>query len=113
MRSAAFPRFAVFTLLVATMFVAAQGAGAAIAITGKVVDENGAPVRDARVTAAQSGAAAPASASSDAAGLFSLEGPVAGSDAAEAKREGFFLFTNQNVPLAEGVPLEIRMNHLK
>jgi hypothetical protein len=113
MKCAAFSRFAALPLLAATMFVAAQGAGAAIAITGKVVDENGAPVRDARVTAAQTGAAAPAGASSDAAGLFSLEVPVAGSYAVEAKREGFFLFTNQNVTLDEGVPLEIRMNHLK
>ncbi len=38
---------------------------------------------------------------------------MAGSYAVEAKREGFFLFTNQNVTLDEGVPLEIRMNHLK
>ncbi|MGA2711831.1 MAG: carboxypeptidase regulatory-like domain-containing protein [Bryobacteraceae bacterium] len=113
MKCAALSRFVAFPLLVATTFLAAQGASAAITIAGKVVDENGAPVRDALVTALQPGTADRDTASSDAAGLFSLEVPAAGIYAIEAKREGFFLFTNQNVTLDEGVPLEIRMNHLE
>ena len=113
MKRAALSRFVAFPLLVAAAFVAAQAAGAAVTLTGKVVDENGAPVRDALVTAAETGAAERVSASSDAAGLFSIEVPAAASYTIEAKREGFFLFTNQNITLDEGVPLEIRMNHLK
>ena len=110
LKSAAFAHLVV--LLVAAL-VAAQGAGAAITVAGKVVDENGAPVRDALVTAMQPGINAPEGASSDAAGLFTLEIPAAGIYTIEAKREGFFLFTNQNITLDEGVPLEIRINHLK
>jgi hypothetical protein len=110
MKCAAFAHLVV--LLVAAL-VAAQGAGAAITVAGKVVDENGAPVRDALVTAMQPGISAPEGASSDAAGLFTLEIPAAGIYTIEAKREGFFLFTNQDITLDEGVPLEIRINHLK
>src|SRR5580698_5330573 len=93
--------FAHLVVLLAAALVAAQGACAAITVAGKVVDENGAPVRDALVTAVQAGISAPASASSDAAGLFSLEIPVAGFYTIEAKREGFFLFTNQSIALDE------------
>ncbi len=110
MKCAGFP---LLVVLLAALFGAAQGASAAITVSGKVVDENGAPVRDALVTAVQPGISAPANASSDAAGLFSLEVPVVGLYTIEAKREGFFLFTNQNITLDEGVPLEIRLNHLK
>lgn len=110
MKCAALPHL---VILLAAALVAAQGASAAISISGKVVDENGAPVRDAIVTAVQPGIGAPESASSDAAGLFNLEVPLAGSYTVEAKHEGFFLFTNRNITLDEGVPLEIRINHLK
>lgn len=113
MKGAVFSRLVAFPFVVAATFAAAQAAGTGITVTGKVVDENGAPVRDAIVTAAQSDAGQRVSASSDAAGLFSMEVTEAGSYTIEAKREGFFLFTNPNVTLDEGVPLEIQLNHVK
>ncbi len=97
---------------------AAHTAVAAVAITGKVLDETGAPVRDVRVTATQGITVtqdknAPGSADSDAAGVFTLEVPSAGAYQIQAVREGFFLFTRPKVDLEENVPLEIQITHLK
>ena len=106
-------------LYAAAMFALplAQGADGAITLAGKVVDENGAPVREAVVSVTQASVTqtglAPVTATSDAAGLFRLEIPAPGVWQIQAQREGFFLFTNKNVTLDEGVPLEIQMNHLK
>src|ERR1700686_3362680 len=93
------------------MGIAICGAQATGAITtmGKVVDENDAPVREAVVTVLPS----KSTATSDAAGLFRLEIPAPGQYQIEAKREGFFLFTNQSALLDDDVPLEIHMNHLR
>jgi hypothetical protein len=101
------PLFALLGFLVP----ATSGAGG-LFITGKVVDENGVPVREA-VIAVSSGGVPEGTATSDAAGLFRLEIPAAGSWRIEARREGFFVFTNPDVTLGEGTPVEIRMNHLK
>src|SRR4051812_41089408 len=96
----AFVWLAVFTAVLPLM-------AAPIVINGKVVDENGAPVREARISV---GAVI---ASSDPAGMFRLELPAAGTYAVSAEREGFFLFTNQNVAITEEAPLEIHLNHQK
>jgi hypothetical protein len=97
--------------MLAVTMASANSAQAAIAITGKVVDENDAPVREARITASL--ANVQGGATSDAAGLFRLEIPSPGNYRIEARRDGFFLYTNQSLALEEDVPLEIRMNHLK
>jgi hypothetical protein len=109
--------------------------GAPPVISGKVVDENGAPVREARITAipvtttavSSSGVSSPgissatnpptpnpvSAASSDPAGMFRLELPAPGNYKVQAEREGYFVFTEQTVALDEETPLEIHMNHLK
>jgi len=100
-------------LLALTLLVTSLAAGAAV--TGKVVDENGAPVKEARITAIAAGDPANpvTAATSDLAGTFHLELAAAGSYRIQAEREGFFLFTQQDVALDEETPLEIHMNHLR
>ena len=96
----------------AVLALAATGLGAAaITITGKVVDENGVPVRDVRVTAFSGSASF--GASSDPAGFFRLEMAGSGSYRVEAQRDGYFLFSQPSLELDESAPLEIRLNHLK
>jgi hypothetical protein len=89
-----------------------------IAVSGKVVDENGAPVRDAVISVTGSAASTPTRetplrTTSDPAGVFRLELPSAGDYQIQAEREGFFVFTNAKTALDEGTPLEIHLNHLK
>ena len=103
--------------LMAAMVLANGGAAAfgAIAITGKIVDENGAPVRGTLVSATpvtERGRSA-GSASSDAAGLFHLTLPSNGHYSIRAEREGFFVFTNPDLELNANAPVEIRLAHLK
>ncbi|HYA16435.1 MAG TPA: TonB-dependent receptor [Bryobacteraceae bacterium] len=86
-------------------------AQAAVTITGRVADENGAPVRDVRVTV--SGGATSIGATSDAAGVFRLEVPEDGNYRVEAQSDGYFLFAEPSVALSEAAPLEIRLNRLK
>src|SRR4051812_47413579 len=66
---------------------------AQVAITGRVVDENGAGVSGARVELHNAGFAAVAS--SDAAGNFRATLPAAGEYAVRVERLGFFLYTAQ------------------
>jgi hypothetical protein len=87
----------------------------AVAVTGRVIDETGAPVRGAVVTAAptaQPGHNA-GSASSDAAGIFRLTLPANGHYAVRAERDGYFVFTNPDLELNADGPVEIRLAHLK
>jgi hypothetical protein len=86
-------------------------ASAALTITGKVVDENGAPVREAKIVATRAGVES--TASSDPAGVFRIEIEAPGDYRLEAQCEGFFLSTNPSVVLEEDTSLEIRMNHLR
>lgn len=86
-------------------------AQAAVTVTGKVVDENGAPLRDVRVTA--SAGTTSIGATSDAAGVFRLEVPEDNNYRVEAQSDGYFLFTEPSVALSESAPLEIHMNRLK
>src|SRR5581483_3670180 len=92
----------------------------AVTITGKVVDENEAPVRGVLVSVAPSTQPSSAqtltgagSASSDAAGVFHLTLPSSGHYALRAARDGFFVFTNPDLELAPNAPVEIRLAHLK
>jgi hypothetical protein len=113
------PYFARLTLL-ASLAITILSAQEKFTIAGSVVDENGAPVREARITAlpasappgAAAGTAQP-SATSDPAGVFALEVATPGDYRIQAEREGYFVFTNPSVTLDEGMRLEIRMNHLK
>src|SRR5438874_13080910 len=102
-------RLLLFTLTVACAVL--NVASAAVTITGKVVDENGAPVREARIVASRAGMES--TASSDPAGAFRLEIASPGDYRLEAQRDGFFLSTIPSVALAEDTSLEIRMSHLK
>src|SRR5438874_1435019 len=92
-------------LLVLIGFRTLPAAENALTVVGKIVDETGAPVPEARVTASLANARA--ATTSDPAGAFRLELPAPGGYRVQAEREGFFLFTNANVTLDEGVPLEI------
>src|ERR1022692_1702520 len=102
---------------IARILLAACLAGAAlhaqVAITGRVVDENGAAVEGARVEwhgAEGVGIAA----SSDREENFRASLPEAGEYAIRAERLGFFLFTVSRQAFEEGPQqLTIRLNHLQ
>ena len=98
------------TLSVA-LCIPSSAAYGAVTVAGKVLDENGAPLRDVRVTVSSGGTSA--GATSDAAGIFRLEIPESGNYRVEAQNDGYFLFTEPSVELSESAPLEIRMNRLK
>ncbi len=119
MRTAASLRFVALALL-----ALAPLASADVVITGKVVDENDAPVKEVRITVSPAGVPNVSSgasttvqaafqATTDAAGLFRLDLPEPGNYRIQAQQEGFFVFTDAAVALEDGTPLEIRMNHIK
>ncbi|HWF09817.1 MAG TPA: carboxypeptidase regulatory-like domain-containing protein [Bryobacteraceae bacterium] len=81
-------------------------------ITGKVVDENATPVREAVITIS-SPPLADIQATSDAAGLFQIQVPASGNYKVEARREGFFVLTEPAVMIDAGTPIELQMSHLK
>ncbi|MDP9169108.1 MAG: carboxypeptidase-like regulatory domain-containing protein, partial [Acidobacteriota bacterium] len=98
------------------LLAVAQLAAATVVIMGKVVDENGAPVKGAHIVALAPGVVkAPlgGGVTSDAAGLFRLEIAAEGIYQVRADREGYFEFRHQNVNLDPDSPLEIQLNHLK
>src|ERR1017187_9800926 len=102
---------------IARILLAACLAGAAlhaqVAITGRVVDENGAAVEGARVEWHGADGVAIA-ASSDPAGNFRASLPAAGEYAIRAERLGFFLFTVSRQEFEAGPhQLTIRLNHLQ
>jgi hypothetical protein len=86
-------------------------------IIGSVLDENGAPVRDARITVFPAGAPqsenAGLAATSDPAGAFRLGIPAPGNYSIQVEHDGFFLFAIPSVALDESMHLEIQMNHQK
>jgi hypothetical protein len=116
MATSIFRRLAPFGLL-ALLALTRLAAQEKLAIAGSVVDENGAPVRNARITAASAGSPenqpAGRAAISDPAGVFVLEVPAQGNYRIQAEREGFFVFTNPSLTLDENMRLEIHMSHLK
>ena len=86
---------------------------AQVAITGRVVDENGAAVDGARVELRQAEGGV-IIASSDQAGNFKASLPAAGDYTVRAERLGFFVFTNTRQAFEAGAQqLTIRLNHLQ
>ncbi len=95
------------------LFSACSWINAQVAITGRVVDENGAAVAGARVEL-RAEERLLVVASSDTAGNFRATLPAAGDYTVRAERLGYFLFTSANQPFEDGPnQLTIRMNHLQ
>ncbi|HTA45586.1 MAG TPA: carboxypeptidase regulatory-like domain-containing protein [Bryobacteraceae bacterium] len=113
MQAASGQRIIAVYLCLFTGALIASGAETGIAVSGKVVDENGAPVRDVRITAFGSTGQAPISAGSDAAGGFSLQIPKTGIYRIQAECDGYFVFTRPEVDLEDTSSLEIQITHLK
>jgi hypothetical protein len=86
---------------------------AQVAITGRVIDENGTGVAGARIEM-RNETGLTAAVSSDAAGNFRASLPAPGEYGIRVERLGFFVFTGQRHPFQEGAgPLTIRLNHLQ
>ena len=84
-----------------------------VAITGRVVDENDAPVAGARIELRRADRLVTV-ASSDTAGSFRAVLPSAGEYVVRVERLGFFLYAAQKRQFEEGATnLTIRMNHLQ
>src|SRR5437588_479249 len=84
-----------------------------VAISGRVVDENGAGVAGTRVELRTAGAGASFTASSDMAGDFSLNLPEAGEYTIRAERLGFFLSEAHQKFDPGPSQLTIAVNHLQ
>ncbi len=107
------PRRALLLLVLACTFPFLADAAS---VSGKVVDENGAPVAGVRITALAPGsvkAAVALGVTTDAAGLFRIDIPAGGMYQVRAEREGFFQFINQSLNLDPDAPLEIHLSHLR
>jgi hypothetical protein len=101
------------TTLCGLMTFAAQLPGQ-VAVSGRVVDENGAAIAGARVEVRPAEGGSVTAASSDRAGNFSMNLPDAGDYAIKAERLGFYLYQSRAQPLAEGVhEITIVLNHLQ
>ena len=86
---------------------------AQVAITGRVVDENGAAV-DGALVEFRAAEGAMVSASSDPAGNFQASLAAAGEYTVRAERPGFFVFTGSRQAFDAGSQqLTIRLNHLQ
>jgi len=86
---------------------------AQVSISGRVVDETGAPVAGARIELSLPGTP-PAAASSDPAGNFTLSLPAPGEYAIRVERQGFFLYVSRGQRFEEGAgQLAITLNHLQ
>jgi len=91
--------------------LACAGASAQVTITGRVLDETGAAVPDARIELSRDGGA-PAAAFSDPAGNFAVSLPAAGDYAIRAERQGFYVYQNRGQRFEEGqTHLAITLNH--
>jgi hypothetical protein len=96
-------------LAVALFAVPAQ---AQLAVSGRVVDETGAGVAGARVTARTLDGSASVAASSDLAGNFKLAVPAAGDYDLRVEREGFYVFTSHNQRFDEAQSqFAVTLNH--
>jgi hypothetical protein len=89
------------------IFALAASLSAQIVVTGKVVDENGAPVSNAVITIGKTAAA------SEPTGEFRLELPSSGEYPVRAEHEGFFVFLAAALSIVAESPLEIRLSHIK
>lgn len=111
-------RVSVFSVSVFTiaLLAAVRLIAAPIDISGKVIDENGVPVKGAHVVAVAPGVlkVPPASGvTTEATGLFRLEIPAEGLYQIRVDCEGYFEFREQSVNLDPALPLEIQMSRLK
>ena len=119
MKACAVIAFALLTIPWITVWsivcLTVPNASAAIGVTGRVLDENGAPVPNARISVSGTDVSPGSNptTTSDAAGVFRLELSASGDFQIVAERAGFFLFTKRGQLLEDSSALEIRMNHLK
>ncbi|MEP6715070.1 MAG: carboxypeptidase regulatory-like domain-containing protein [Terriglobia bacterium] len=107
---------ALSALFYALALLTCAQAATQVTIAGKVIDENGAPVKGAHIVILAAGvlkAPPGGGVTSDATGLFHLEIPAEGIYQVRADCEGYFEFRHQSVNLDPDSPLEIQMNHLK
>ena len=87
-------------------------ARAQVAVSGRVVDETGAGIAGARLTARAQDGGALVSASSDLAGNFKLAVPIAGEYDLRVEREGFYVFTSHNQRFDEAQSqFAVTLNH--
>ncbi len=94
-------RLAALSLILAT-FSAAQIRAADLAdCTGIVVDEDGVPIAAAKITL-QSSSGQSFRTETDGAGRFLLRNVPAGDYKVEARKEGFFVLTNESLNLRAG-----------
>jgi len=90
------------------------GLHAQVAISGRVVDENGAGIGGVRVELRAAERGNPNVASSDPAGNFGLNLPEAGAYSVRAERLGFFVYQGQGQNFDAGPSqLIITLNHLQ
>lgn len=103
-------RFCAAALVVCTAALAA----AQVRISGKVSDENGVAVPNARIEVRPEDGGAPVSTASDKSGLFSVALGGPGSYKIDVWREGFFRLSGTAATLGEGEnQLTITLNHLQ
>ena len=92
-----------------------SGALADSVLSGHVLDENDAPVANARVTArsAASPAAGPWTAQSDAAGAFSITLPAAGDYFLDLNREGYYKLQARPVHVSSALDVTLSIHHVQ
>jgi len=87
---------------------------AQVAVSGRMLDETGAPVAGARADFRLVGAVSPLTTSSDLAGNFSLRLPTGGDYSVRVQRQGFYLYQGPSQRLDEGAAeITITLNHLQ
>lgn len=85
-----------------------------LTFTGRIVDDTGAGIAGGRVELRPVGGGAPAVASSDTAGNFSVTLPAAGDYSIRAERLGFYLYQGRSQQFSGGpAELTITLNHLQ
>lgn len=96
------------------LLLCCSGLQAQVAISGRVVDENGAGIAGARVELRTIPASLAYMASSDLAGNFSFNLPEAGVYAVRAERLGFFVYQGQSQNFEPGSSqVVVTLNHLQ
>src|ERR1700689_5057519 len=87
---------------------------AQVAVSGRVVDEDGAAVAGVRIDLRPVAGGVPLAASSDLAGIFIARLPAAGEYSIRAERQGFYLYQASSQSFAEGTSeFTITLNHVQ
>ncbi len=87
---------------------------AQVTVTGRIIDDTGAAIAGTRVELRPVEGGAPAVASSDPAGNFTINLPAAGDYSIRAERLGFYLYQRKSQTLVPGATeLTITLNHLQ